>query len=158
MRIGILSIQHESNTFVRTPTTLADFRHDVLASGEDVRQVFRGSQHEVAGFFDGLADIDVGVDVEAIPIFAARAIPGGPITKETLDQLVSALLEQLDAAGPLDGLLVAPHGAAVCESVRDMDGYWLELLRQRVGIAMPMVCTLDAHANVSQRMVEACNF
>ena len=25
MRVGIIGLQHESNTFLRTPTTLADF-------------------------------------------------------------------------------------------------------------------------------------
>jgi len=153
LRIGILSIQHESNTFVQTPTTLADFRHDVLASGEEVRQVFQHSTHELGGFFVGLAE----AGLEAVPLFAARAVPGGLVTEETLDQLVRAMLEQLDAVGPLDGLLVAPHGAAVCESARDMDGYWLELLRQKIGKSLPMVCTLDAHANVSQRMIDSCD-
>jgi len=153
MRIGILSIQHESNTFVQTPTTLADFRHDVLACGEEVRQVFQHSAHELGGFFVGLEE----VGLEAVPVFAARAVPSGLVTKETLDHLVNAMLEQLDATGPLDGLLVAPHGAAVCESDRDMDGYWLELVRQRFGKTLPIVCTLDAHANVSQRMIDSCN-
>ncbi len=153
MRIGILSIQHESNTFVRSPTTLADFKHDVLACGEEVRRVFQHSTHELGGFFVGLAE----TGLEAVPLFAARAVPSGLVTRETLDQLVETMLEQLDAAGPLDGLLVAPHGAAVCESIRDMDGYWLELVRERVGKSVPIVCTLDCHANVSQRMVDACN-
>ncbi len=153
MRIGIISIQHESNTFVQTPTTLADFRQDVLARGEEVRQVFQDSTHELGGFFVGLAE----AGLEAVPVFAARAVPGGLVTKETLEQLVSTMLEQLDAVEPLDGLLVAPHGAAVCESVRDMDGYWLELLRHRIGKSLPMVCTLDAHANVSQRMIDSCD-
>lgn len=153
MRIGIISIQHESNTFVQNPTTLADFRHDVLATGEEVRCLFQHSMHELGGFFAGLTE----AGLEAVPIFAARAVPGGLVTKETLDQLVDTMLEQFDAAGPLDGLLVAPHGAAVCESVHDMDGYWLQLLRQRIGKSIPMVCTLDAHANVSQRMIDVCD-
>jgi microcystin degradation protein MlrC len=38
-----------------------------------------------------------------------------------------------------------------------MDGYWLTLLRQRVGSDVPIVCTLDLHANVSQRMIDACD-
>ncbi len=153
MRIGIISIQHESNTFVRTPTTIDDFKHDVLAIGEKVRRVFQDALHEVGGFFVGLDQ----ANLEAVPVFAARAVPGGQVTKETLDTLTSIMLEQLEVAGELDGLLVAPHGAAVCESIRDMDGYWLKLVRQRIGNSIPMLCTLDAHANVSQRMIDLCD-
>ncbi|MBL4883518.1 MAG: M81 family metallopeptidase [Planctomycetaceae bacterium] len=153
MRIGIISIQHESNTFVLEPTTLDDFKHDVLASGEDVRRVFQDALHEVGGFFSGLDE----AGVEAVPIFAARAVPGGIVTQETFDYLTTEMLNQLETAGPLDGLLVAPHGAGVCESVRDMDGHWLGLVRDKIGRSVPMICTLDAHANVSQRMIDLCD-
>jgi microcystin degradation protein MlrC len=64
---------------------------------------------------------------------------------------------QLMSAGSLDGLLVAPHGAAVSEIHRDMDGHWLSVIRQQVGAQMPIVSTLDLHANVSQRMIDSVN-
>ena len=38
-----------------------------------------------------------------------------------------------------------------------MDGYWLSLLRRRVGPGLPIVCTLDPHANLSSLMVESVN-
>src|SRR5260370_30180728 len=60
-------------------------------------------------------------------------------------------------AGPLDGLLVAPHGATVSEGIADVDGCWLEMLRGRVGPNVPIIGTLDLHANLSPRMVAACN-
>ena len=153
MRIGIIAIQHESNTFVQTATTLDDFKHDALVCGNEVRQLFEDALHEVGGFFTGLKQ----AQADAIPIFATRAVPGGAVTKDTFDELIATMLKQLDAAGDLDGLLVAPHGAGVCESVRDMDGYWLELIRQKIGDSIPIICTLDAHANVSQRMINACD-
>ncbi len=153
MRIGIIAIQHESNTFVQSATTLDDFKHDALACGEDVRPIFEDALHEVGGFFTGLKH----AQVEAVPIFAARAVPGGPVAAETFDELIATMLKQLEKAGKLDGLLVAPHGAGVCDSVRDMDGYWLELVREKIGESIPMICTLDAHANVSQRMIDTCD-
>ena len=36
MRIGLIALQHESNTFLPTPTTLDDFRRGVLATGADL--------------------------------------------------------------------------------------------------------------------------
>jgi len=153
MRVGIISLQHESNTFIQTATTLADFEYDVLATGDQIYPIFKDAAHELGGFFAGLAESGI----EAVPIFVARALPGGTITAETVETLIQKMLQELKQAGPLDGLLVAPHGAGVSEAARDLDGYWLNLVRQQVGSEMPLVCTLDAHANVSQTMIDACD-
>lgn len=153
MRVGIISIQQESNTFSSSPTTLDDFKADALLTGEAIREMYADSRHEVGGFFVGLAE----ADIEAIPLVLALATPGGVVQHKTLVRLMEMMFEQLEQAGELDGLLVAPHGAAVSEQHRDMDGYWLTALRDRVGPKMWVVCTLDAHANISKRMVDACN-
>ncbi|MFH1301167.1 MAG: M81 family metallopeptidase [Planctomycetota bacterium] len=153
MRVGIISLQHESNTFIQSATTLADFEYDVLATGDEIYPIFKTAAHEIGGFFAGLAE----AGIEAVPIFVARALPGGTITAETVETLVQKMLQELQQAGPLDGLLVAPHGAGVSENERDLDGYWLKLVRQQVGAELPIVCTLDAHANVSQTMIDACD-
>src|SRR5439155_726240 len=55
------------------------------------------------------------------------------------------------------GVLVAAHGAGVAESRADMDGYWLRELRSRVGPQVPIIGTLDSHANLSSAMVLATN-
>jgi microcystin degradation protein MlrC len=151
MRVGIIVFLHESNTFVAQPTTLRHFEENLLAVGEEVRRKLDGSHHEAAGFFQGLQE--AGVD--AVPIFAARATPYGTIAAETLDTLIRLMLAELEQAGELDGLLVAPHGATVSESQRDADGYWLGLLRARLGRGKPIIGTLDPHANLSPAMVEA---
>ena len=153
MRVGILSLQHESNTFVSKPTTLADFQSKTLLTGEPVRTKMRDTHHELAGYFAGLEQ----AGHEAVPLVLAQATPAGAIDADTADQLVQMALDELENAGHLDGLLVAPHGAAVSEPYPDFDGHWLSLVRERVGDDMPMVCTLDPHANVSQRMIDACD-
>lgn len=152
MRVGVLALQHESNTFVASPTTLTDFANDLLAEKEAVRQRFAGTHHEVWGFFEQLDD----ERIEAVPLYAARALPHGPLTAATAALLVERLMQAVDEAGLLDGLLVAPHGAAVARSEPDFDGLWLTTLRQRVG-KVPIVATLDLHANLSPRMVMACD-
>src|SRR5437764_15322123 len=73
VRVGIIALLQESNTFIDGRTTLAHFEQDVLAEGEEVRCRFEGTHHEVGGFFQGLAE----AGIEAVPIFAARALPYG---------------------------------------------------------------------------------
>ena len=149
-RVGIVALLQESNTFLGGKTTLDHFRADLLATGETVRASLAHAHHEVGGFFTGLE----AAGIEAVPIFAARALPYGTMEAECLDALLAMLSAALDAAGPLDGLLVAPHGATVSEAVTDVDGHWLTLVRQRVG-SIPIIGTIDPHANLSPAMVEA---
>lgn len=153
MRVGIIALQHESNTFCGTPTTLADFQKGALLTGEDVRTHYADSHHEVGGFFAGLEE----AGVEAVPLFLAWALPGGIVTSRTLETLLSAMLDELKRADDVDGLLVAPHGAGVAENAHDMDGSWLRELRSRVGPTLPIVGTLDLHANLTETMVRATN-
>lgn len=149
-RVGIVALLQESNTFLAGRTTLEHFRADLLATGPAVRDALAGAHHEVGGFFAGLA----AAGIEAVPIFAARTLPYGTMTADCLDALLSMMTAALDAAGPLDGLLVAPHGATVSERIADVDGHWLGFLRQRVG-AIPIIGTIDPHANLSPAMVAA---
>jgi len=151
VRIGIIALLQESNTFLHEPTTLRRFEEDLLLVGEAIRRELAPAHHEIGGFFAGLDE----EGAEAVPLFAARALPFGIVTAEAFDRLLEMMFRQLDQAGPLDGLLVAPHGATVSERYPDADGHWLRCLRQRVGPAMPILGTLDPHANLTQRMVDS---
>jgi microcystin degradation protein MlrC len=153
VRVGIIALLQESNTFIEGFTTLAHFEQDLLAEGEEVRRRLANTHHEVGGFFHGLDESGI----EAVPIFAARALPYGVLTAGTFETLLVRMDAALAQAGPLDGLLVAVHGATVCESMPDVDGCWLQMLRGRVGPRVPIIGTLDLHANLSPPMVTACD-
>ncbi len=152
-RVGIIALLHESNTFLDQPTTLEHFRTNLLATGSEVLEAFRGSQHEVGGFIESFAG---ATNVEVVGVFAARAMPYGTITAECWHSLVETLEDSLKAALPLDGLLVAPHGATVAATAPDADGDWLQRVRTIVGPEMPIIGTLDLHANVSPKMTAPC--
>jgi microcystin degradation protein MlrC len=151
MRIGIVALLHESNTFVTEPAGWRHFEGHLLLEGTAIRESLSDSHHEIGGFFEGL-DRE---GMEAVPIFAARAIPCGAIEPATYNQLRQRVVDGIQRAGRLDGILVAPHGAAVSGEIRDVDGDWLTCVRQLVGPDIPVVGTLDPHANLSPRMVAA---
>lgn len=155
MRVGIIGLLHESNTFISEPTTFDAFERDWLFTGEQVRKQIADTHHEIAGFFKGLDEHDSGIT--AVPLFAARTTPYGTITEDAFAQLVELLLTELKKAMPLDGLLVAPHGATVSEAFPDADGYWLSRVREVVGSEIPVIGTLDPHANLSPDMVTSCD-
>ena len=153
MRVGIIALLQETNTFIAEPTTLRHFEENLLVTGEAVRDRTADTQHETGGFFAGLDE----AGIEAVPIFAARALPFGTVTDDTYAGLKQRLLAALLEAGPLDGLLVAPHGATVSNSIRDVDGDWLSAVREAVGPQLPIISTADPHANLSPAMINAVN-
>ena len=157
MRIGIIALLHESNTFISRTTSIERFHEDLYLIGESIATKLSTSHHEIGGFFIGLEKYRENLSVEAIPIVAFRATPSGPITTEAMDEMVATILRETEKQLPLDGILVAIHGAAVSQSYADADGYWLTQLRQKVGDKIPIVGTLDAHANLTPAMVLACN-
>lgn len=153
-RIGVIGLLHESNTFIAEPTTWEHFRGNVLATGDAALAAFRGSPHEIGGFIDALQGES---DVELVGILAARAMPFGTVDNACWTALMSLLETELRKSLPLDGILVAPHGATVAAGAADADGMWLGRVREWVGPEVPIVGTLDLHANVSKRMAQACD-
>jgi microcystin degradation protein MlrC len=152
MRIGIVALLQESNTFIPRPTRLSHFEEELLVTGEEMHRRFDGAHHEIGGMLFALEK----EQVEAVPVFAARALPFGRIERAAIEEVLRRMWQALDAVGTLNGILVAPHGATVSEPYPDIDGYWLTELRRRVG-QRPIVGTLDPHGNLSPAMVSACD-
>ena len=149
-RIAVGGILHESNTFSSDPTDLDDFRGRSLRRGSEIRDEYATSQHEVGGYIEG-AEIH-GLDL--VYTVVANATPAGPVTDRAFDTLTSELVERLRQAGPLDGLLLALHGAMVVESHPAGDAEVLRRLRRALGDDLPIVVTHDAHANVAPVEIE----
>ena len=157
MRIGIISILHESNTFSNQITQWIDFEKDMLLRGEDIIAKMSAAHHELGGFLSGLKRCEAHAAVDVVPLFAARATPAGPICDRAFSRLSNTMLDCVQSAGRLDGILAGFHGAAVAQGQPDADGHWLSLLREQVGPTVNITCTLDLHANLSGQMVRACN-
>jgi microcystin degradation protein MlrC len=152
MRVGIVGLLHESNTFIPEPTGRDRFRQDMWLSGEEIRDRMGESNHELGGFFQGLD----AAGVEAVPLWAFRAYPYGPVDQQTFQEMKQLLCDAVEAA-EIDGLLVAVHGATVAEGTPDADGEVLTSLRRVLPAGCPLISTLDAHANVSSKMVTPCD-
>ncbi len=153
MRVGLICWHHESNTFLAQKTPLKNFQEQVLITGPAIRKQWQDAHHEVGGFFAVLDQ----EGIEAVPLLSASATPSGTVTDECRLAIWRMIEEQLDQAGPLDGVLVGPHGAGVSASEPDLDGWWLTEVRRKVGPKVPVICVIDPHANLTPRIVAACN-
>ncbi len=158
MRIASGGIQHETNTFTNMPTRLADFVRDSncgpeIAGGQTVFKRYRGTGAIHGGYISGAE----AAGVELVPLLCAKAQPSGIVEQAAFDMLLGRFLDRLQQAGPVDGLLLDLHGAMVTEQHDDAEGAFLAAVRDAVGPDMPIVTTLDLHANITARMAELSN-
>jgi microcystin degradation protein MlrC len=138
MRIAFGGIHTECSTYSRIRSRVQDFR------------VFRGEALAQSPAFQFLKRYSH----EFVPLLHARAVPGGPIERATYEQFKGEFLERLKAAGPLDGVYLALHGAMFVESMQDAEGDWIQATRAIVGEACPISASYDLHGNISQRIID----
>ncbi|MBI3832246.1 MAG: M81 family metallopeptidase [Planctomycetes bacterium] len=154
MRIAIGGIAHETNVFATTPTTLVDFRLGSptpdFSGGPAVLGHFRGTRTIVGGFMEEATKHNW--DLRAL--LWAFATPGGTVEQSAYEFLKGKLLEQLRAELPVDGVLLDLHGAMVTERLEDAEGDLLAAVRAAVGPQVPVIATLDLHANVTAHMIK----
>ncbi|MBL8827650.1 MAG: M81 family metallopeptidase, partial [Planctomycetaceae bacterium] len=151
MRIAIGQLWQETNTFNPRPTTRRDFEEfGVLRGAELVEKM--ATTNELGAFIQSLRAWPE--QPEIVGLVRLPAWPSGTATRKTYDWLEREMLAALDAAGPVDALLLALHGAMVAEGVPDVEGAILTAIRRRVGPQLPIVATLDLHTNITREMVE----
>ncbi len=151
MRIYLSSLIQETNSFSPAKTGLDLFRRGYLLEQGDIPEKLCGTNTEIGGvyrYFSGKPR------VELIPGAAAWAVASGPILDAAFQELCGRILRGLKAAMPVDGVLLALHGALIGERIDDCEACLLSEIRKITGWEIPVVCTLDYHANVTKEMVE----
>ena len=155
MKIVSGGIQHETNTFSNTPTTLADFQRDSgcgpdFAGGHVIEERFSGTGTIHGGYLEAAQQ----ADVELLPLLCARAQPLGRVEQVAYDHLLHLFLERLAENLPVDGVVLDLHGAMATETHDDAEGHFIAAVRKVIGSDIPLVVTLDLHANISPQMAE----
>lgn len=152
-RVAAAQIAHETNVFSSVKTDFTAFAASGIHLGQAALDNAARTNTEFGGFLTGAAA--QGFDL--VPLVAVWATPSGMVTQEAIERLTNILVDRLRAAmneGPLDGVLLALHGSMVTEIDDDGEGYLLQAVRNIVGPHVPVIATLDLHANISPRMVE----
>lgn len=152
----ILSVQfrHETNQFCPAPANEAAYRNSRFHVGEEIFPNQRGVGTELGAF---LSVIDARDDVELIPTVALNATPSGPVTAGVYDFVRGEVARVIREQGPFDGVLTDLHGAMVAEGHHDGEGDLFEMIRSLVGWDIPLICTLDLHANITEKMARCAN-
>ena len=154
MRIGVGGFQHETNTFAPSKATFDEFARGggwpPLLKGDDLFDGTAGINLPVAGFVEAMRK----TTHQLVPTAWAAASPSAHVTEDAFERISGLIVAALSAAGSLDAVYLDLHGAMVAEHVNDGEGELLERVRAVVGPDIPVVASLDLHANVTQRMLQ----
>ena len=155
MRVAVGGFMHETNTFAPSKATYEKFLQadswPGLQTGSGVLAETAGINIPIAGFIAAAGDFDL------VPLLWCNAGPSAHVTDDAFERIAGDMMERLKAAGAIDGLYLDLHGAMVTESHEDGEGELLARARAIVGPDVPIVASLDLHANVTERMVEAAD-
>jgi len=152
-RVALLGFSIECNRFAPV-ATLRDFETRCLIGGEaivaDARSASPAALGEMPGFVTAM---DAAGPWRPVPILLAMAEPNGPVEQAAFDGFMAQWRAGLEAAaGELDGIFCVLHGAGLTTGDLDPEGTIQAMIREVCG-DVPLVCSYDLHANVSDRMV-----
>src|SRR5277367_6671212 len=123
MRVLTARFMHETNTFSCVSTDMALIRCRDFHLENEIPQPFRGTRSALGATF------------EAADKYGWN--------------LVHPVSANPNPSGLVDGVLLHLHGAMVTDSHEDAEGELLARLRHQLGADVPIVVTLDLHANVT---------
>lgn len=151
--IAVGGFQHETNTFAPSKADYQAFAQGgawpPLAFGDDIAQRLAGANIPATGALDTL-----NVAGHRTPGLAwGAASPSAHVTRDAFERIVGEMTSRLAQAGPVDGVYLDLHGAMVTEHLDDGEGEILARVRRIVGPHVPVVASLDLHANVTRAMV-----
>lgn len=153
-RIAIGGFWHETNTFAPVKATLRDYEEPDawpgLTRGPTLLDAFGDANIPIAGFIATMRHHVL------VPLLWGSASPSAHVERHAYETIAGMLIEDLVAAHraqPLDAIYLCLHGAMVAEHLEDGEGELLARIRAAVG-DVPIVVSLDLHANVTERMFE----
>lgn len=158
-RVIVGGISHETSTFTPVATTLESYEDRFLVRGPAILEAFRGTNTTIGGYIDGAEKYGF----ELVPTLMAECHTSAPTPRPIFDSLVDELMAGIEAAGPVDGVLLDLHGSMCVgdldgsDGIADAEGYLLTEIRRRVGPDVPILAELDIHSNVSQLMIRTAD-
>jgi microcystin degradation protein MlrC len=152
-RIAIGGFLHETNTFAPTRATYDDFLQGggwpAMAAGAAIGETMAGINVGISGFIEQAE----AQGWELVPTLWCAASPSAHVEQIAYERIAAAIVDGIAAAGRLDAVYLDLHGAMVAEHVDDGEGELLARVRQAIGDSLPLVVSLDLHANITPAMV-----
>ncbi len=148
MRIFVAGFQHETNTFAPSKADWPAFESGsafpAFSQGEAMLERLAPTSLPMGGFIRCARQRGWTL----VPSAWAGASPSAHVTRDAFERIAEHIVADARRGG-FDAVYLDLHGAAVAEHVDDAEGELLERLRKVIGPVMPVVTSLDLHANVT---------
>lgn len=162
MRILLAGFQHETNTFAPSKA-----HYDNFVRGEGFPAMVRGADVlalrdvniPAGGFLRAIGELTRGLtsnEADLLPVIWAGASPSAHVATDAFERIAGEIVDAARAHRP-DAIYLDLHGAMVTDEHDDGEGELLARLRAVVGASVPIVASLDLHANVTQRMLDSAD-
>ena len=152
--IAIAGFQHETNTFAPHKAHYADFvKADGwpgLTQNDAIFDVFETLNIPISGFFNTAKQQNWSIK----PVLWASAEPSSYVTEHAFETIAVTICDAIASWDDLDGVYLDLHGAMVTEHLQDGEGELLRRIRSIIGNELPLIISLDLHANVTEQMLE----
>jgi microcystin degradation protein MlrC len=152
--IAVGGMQHETNTFAPHLAPYGAFeRADSwpgLCAGPALFDNLGGLNIPLSGFIERARQDGHQLH----PLCWCSAEPSSYVTRDAFERVAAMMCTALGGAEQLDAVFLDLHGAMVTEHHEDGEGELLRRVRAIVGPGVPIVVSLDLHANVTEAMLE----
>ena len=156
MRVAIGGFQHETNTFAPSKATFDNFERAKgwpgLQRGGEMLETMVARNLPIAGFIEQMK----GTRHTLVPTAWAAAEPSAHVTEDAFERIAAMIVEGIRDA-KADAVYLDLHGAMVTEHLDDGEGEILARVRRTVGESIPVMASLDLHANVTKKMLECAD-
>jgi len=140
-RVAIAGLAIESSTFSPAQSDINAYK---------ARRV-----EEIFSYYPFMADDSpTRQRAQWFPTLRGHAIPGGIVTREAYETLVSETLDRLKENLPYDGLFFDIHGAMSVVGLDDPEGDFIQRVRDVLGDETLISTSMDLHGNVSERLAQ----
>jgi microcystin degradation protein MlrC len=153
-RIAIGGFHHETNTFAPAKAEYAAFATGGAwpgaQYGDAIFPALEGANIPAAGAIQALRALGHELGGTAW----AATNPCAHVTSDAFERVMGEMTARLASAGKFDGVYLDLHGAMVAETYDDGEAEILRRVREVTGPRVPIVASLDFHANVTRAMFE----
>jgi microcystin degradation protein MlrC len=152
MRVAIGGISLESVSFLQEIVSLEEFRSRESA-GQKLLDDYRGTNTVIGGFLKVMEP--AGADL--VPLVYTTAGAAGLGADDAFVHYVDRICAGLQAALPVDGVLLALHGAMATPTRLDPEREVTERVRAVVGRKVPVMVALDYHGNIDDSLLRVAD-
>lgn len=151
-RVAIAGFQHETNSFSPVTAGIEAFVQPTnwpgMTRGAAIAETFFDLNIAIGGFVGEARSL--GFDIE--PIVWTNATPSGPVNRHAFETIADEIVDGIRGTEKLAAVYLDLHGAMIADGFADAEAELLRRIRSAIGNDVPIVVSLDLHANISQEM------